>query len=151
MLLNRNIKENNKNAFYHLVIGLIFIGMTLWVYFKGENKPNGVDQFDWVYIFIFGMVGVFFSFKGLSSIFRKAYILVDEERIAIKPDETTKSETILRNDIEAIRQVEKNFEILKKDGSSYIIYFSYFKYENAGDLKEAIIDMASTKGISIQE
>ena len=151
MLLNRNIKENNKNAFYHLVIGLIFIGMTLWVYFKGENKPNGVDQFDWVYIFIFGMVGVFFSFKGLSSIFRKAYILVDEERIAIKPDETTKSETILWNDIEAIRQVEKNFEILKKDGSSYIIYFSYFNYENAGDLKEAIIDMASTKGISIQE
>ena len=64
MLLNRNIKENNKNAFYHLVIGLIFIGMTLWVYFKGENKPNGVDQFDWVYIFIFGMVGVFFFVQG---------------------------------------------------------------------------------------
>ena len=133
------------------MIGLIFLGMTSWVIVKGVNKPNGIDQFDWIYIFIFGMVGLFFSYKGLSSIFRKAYIRVDEEKIAIKPDETTKSETIYWQDIQSIKHVEKNYEILKKDQSTYIIHFAYFNYENAGDLKQAIREMAETKGIEILE
>ncbi|MBP8903067.1 MAG: hypothetical protein KBG43_00455 [Paludibacteraceae bacterium] len=151
MLLNRNIKENNKNSLYHLMIGIIFLGMTGWVIAEGLKKENGIDQFDWIYIFIFGMVGLYFSFKGLSSIIRKAYIRVDEEKIAIKPDESSKSETILWNEIQSIKQVEKNYEILKKDQSTYIIHFAYFNYDNAADLKEAIRKMAETKGIVINE
>ncbi len=151
MVLDRNIKGNNKNAFYHLVIGLIFIGMTLWVYSKGIKKPNGVDQFDWVYIFIFGMVGLWFMYKSLNFVLRKAYIRVDDEKISIKPDEISKSETIYWTDIVAIRQVKKNYEVLKKDQTSYTIFFSYFNYENAADLKNAIREMSAKKGIPIQE
>ena len=117
MFLNRNIKIPNRNAFYHFIIGLIFLGMAGWVASEGMEKEKGIDQFDWVYIGIFSMVGVWFSIKGLSSIFRKAYIRVDDEKIAVKPDEFTKSETILWRNIQKIIAVDNNFDIVRKDNS----------------------------------
>ena len=44
MLLNRNIKENNKNSLYHLMIGIIFLGMTGWVIAEGLKKENGIES-----------------------------------------------------------------------------------------------------------
>ncbi len=149
MFLNKNIKVPNKNAFYHLIIGLIFLGMAGWVASEGMEKEKGIDQFDWVYIAIFAMVGVYFSIKGLSSIIRKAYIRVDDEKIAVKPDESSKSETIYWRDIQHIRKVERNFEIVRKDNSTYMIYFSYYTYKNADELRDAILETAFEKGIPI--
>lgn len=151
MFLNRNIKIPNKNAFYHFIIGLIFLGMAGWVASEGMQKEKGIDQFDWVYIGIFSLVGIWFSIKGLSSIFRKAYIRVDDEKIAVKPDEFTKSETILWRNIQKITAVDNNFDIVRKDNSVYTIHFSYYTYQNADDLKEAIINTAKDKGIKIEE
>ena len=151
MFLNRNIKIPNRNAFYHFIIGLIFLGMAGWVASEGMEKEKGIDQFDWVYIGIFSMVGVWFSIKGLSSIFRKAYIRVDDEKIAVKPDEFTKSETILWRNIQKIIAVENNFDIVRKDNSVYTIHFSYYTYQNAEDLKEAIRNTAKENGIKIEE
>lgn len=151
MFLNRNIKIPNRNAFYHFIIGLIFLGMAGWVASEGMEKEKGIDQFDWVYIGIFSMVGVWFSIKGLSSIFRKAYIRVDDEKIAVKPDEFTKSETILLRNIQKIIAVDNNFDIVRKDNSVYTIHFSYYTYQNAEDLKEAIRNTAKENGIKIEE
>ncbi len=151
MFLNRNIKIPNRNAFYHFIIGLIFLGMAGWVASEGMEKEKGIDQFDWVYIGIFSMVGVWFSIKGLSSIFRKAYIRVDDEKIAVKPDEFTKSETILWRNIQKIIAVDNNFDIVRKDNSVYTIHFSYYTYQNAEDLKEAIRNTAKENGIKIEE
>lgn len=151
MFLNRNIKIPNRNAFYHFIIGLIFLGMAGWVASEGMEKEKGIDQFDWVYIGIFSMVGVWFSIKGLSSIFRKAYIRVDDEKIAVKPDEFTKSETILWKNIQKIIAVDNNFDIVRKDNSVYTIHFSYYTYQNAEDLKEAIRNTAKENGIKIEE
>ena len=151
MFLNRNIKIPNKNAFYHFIIGLIFLGMAGWVASEGMQKEKGIDQFDWVYIGIFSMVGIWFSIKGLSSIFRKAYIRVDDEKIAVKPDEFTKSETILWRNIQKITAVDNNFDIVRIDNSVYTIHFSYYTYQNADDLKEAIINTAKDKGIKIEK
>ena len=97
------------------------------------------------------MVGVWFSIKGLSSIFRKAYIRVDDEKIAVKPDEFTKSETILWRNIQKIIAVDNNFDIVRKDNSVYTIHFSYYTYQNAEDLKEAIRNTAKENGIKIEE
>ena len=151
MFLNKNIKTSNRNALYHLMIGLIFSGMAVWVASKGISKPNGIDQFDWIYIVIFGLVGLRFVFKGMSFILRKAYIRVDDEKIAFKPDETTQSETIYWKDILAINQVGKNYEIEKRDQTTSKIHFSYFDYEHAKELKEAINVMATEKGILIKK
>lgn len=151
MFLNRNIKIPNRNAFYHFIIGLIFLGMAGWVASEGMEKEKGIDQFDWVYIGIFSMVGVWFSIKGLSSIFRKAYVRVDDEKIAVKPDEFTKSETILWRNIQKIIAVDNNFDIVRKDNSVYTIHFSYYTYQNAEDLKEAIRSTAKENGIKIEE
>lgn len=151
MFLNRNIKIPNRNAFYHFIIGLIFLGMAGWVASEGMEKEKGIDQFDWVYIGIFSMVGVWFSIKGLSSIFRKAYIRVDDEKIAVKPDEFTRSETILWKNIQKIIAVDNNFDIVRKDNSVYTIHFSYYTYQNAEDLKEAIRNTAKENGIKIEE
>lgn len=151
MFLNRNIKIPNRNAFYHFIIGLIFLGMAGWVASEGMEKEKGIDQFDWVYIGIFSMVGVWFSIKGLSSIFRKAYIRVDDEKIAVKPDEFTRSETILWRNIQKIIAVDNNFDIVRKDNSVYTIHFSYYTYQNAEDLKEAIRNTAKENGIKIEE
>lgn len=151
MFLNRNIKIPNKNAFYHFIIGLIFLGMAGWVASEGMQKEKGIDQFDWVYIGIFSLVGIWFSIKGLSSIFRKAYIRVDDEKIAVKPDEFTKSETILWRNIQKITAVDNNFDIVRIDNSVYTIHFSYYTYQNADDLKEAIINTAKDKGIKIEK
>ncbi len=150
MLLNRNIKVPNKNALYHLMIGLIFFGMSGWVISEGLQKEKGIDQFDWVYIFVFGMVGVYFSIKGLSSIIRKAYIRVDEEKISVKPDESSKSETIFWRDIQFIKKVDRNFDIIRKDNTNYMIYFSYYTYKNADDLRDAILEMAYKKGVKVE-
>ena len=50
------------------MIGIIFLGMTGWVIAEGLKKENGIDQFDWIYIFIFGMVGLFpLSVRGNDS------------------------------------------------------------------------------------
>lgn len=151
MFLNRNIKIPNRNAFYHFIIGLIFLGMAGWVASEGMEKEKGIDQFDWVYIGIFSMVGVWFSIKGLSSIFQKAYIRVDDEKIAVKPDEFTRSETILWRNIQKIIAVDNNFDIVRKDNSVYTIHFSYYTYQNAEDLKEAIRNTAKENGIKIEE
>lgn len=147
MFLNRNVKVKNNNPYYHLIIGLIFLGMTYWVVSEGLDKPKGIDQFDWIYIAIFGLVGLRFVFKGLSYILRKAYIRVDDEKIAIKPDEESKSEIIYWKDIQEIKQVDNNYEILKKDQSSFTIHFSYFDYKHVDDFKEAIQKTAFEKGV----
>ena len=86
----------------------------------------------------------------MSAIFSKAYIRVDEEKIAVKPDEAAKSETIFWRDIRLIRDKDRNFEIVKNDNSVYIIHFSYYTYKNADDLQEAIRIAASEKGIKIE-
>lgn len=151
MFLNKNIKTPNKNAFYNLIIGFVFWGMTFWVFKESAAKENGIDQFDWIYIGMFGIVGLFFVYKGLNSIIRKAYIHVDEDKISIKPDESSKSETIFWKDIDSIRSVGNNYDIVKKNFSTYTIYFSYYDYANAQDLKRAIDEMAAEKGISISE
>ncbi|NLO72263.1 MAG: hypothetical protein GX102_15235 [Porphyromonadaceae bacterium] len=151
MLLNRNIKIPNKNAFYHLIIGLIFLGMAFWVVSEGNKKESGVDQFDWIYIAVFGMVGLYFCYKGLNYILRKAYIRVDDEKISVKPDESTNSETIFWRDIKMINEIESNYQIVKKDDSTYTIYFSYYTYKNADDLKQSVKETANAKGIKIEQ
>ena len=96
------------------------------------------------------MVGIYFSVKGLNAIIRRAYIRVDEEKIAVKPDEETKSETIFWRDIQCIKEVEQNFEIFKNDNTSYTIHFSYYTYKNADDLRDAILEIADRKGIKVE-
>ncbi len=150
MLLNRNIKVPNKNSLYHLMLGLVFLGTAAWIIYQGMQKESGVDQFDWIYVASFCVVGIYFSVKGLNYIFRKAYIRVDEEKIAVKPDEETKSETIFWRDIQSIKEVGRNFEILKNDKTSYTIHFSYYTYRNADDLREAILEMADKKGVKVE-
>lgn len=151
MFLNRNIKIPNKNSIYHLSIGLIFLGMAGWVAFKGMERESGIDQFDWVYIAAFAITGVYFGAKGVKAIFSKAYIRVDDEKIAVKPDESTESVTIFWRDIRLIRDKNRNFEIVKNDNTVYVIHFSYYTYKNADDLQEAIRIAAFKKGIKIEQ
>lgn len=151
MLLNRNIKVPNKNSVYHLMLGLVFLASAAWVIYRGMQRTSGVEQLDWVYVAAFAMVGIYFCVKGLNSIIRKAYIRVDEEKIAVKPDEETNSETIFWRDIHYIKEVERNFEIIKNDKTSYTIHFSYYTYKNADDLRDAILEMADKKGIKVEE
>ena len=150
MLLNQNIKAKNLNSIYFFILGLIFLGMTAWVLYSGDKQPQGINQFDWVYAAVFGIVGLGLLIKGLNTMLRKAYIRVDEEKIAVKPDETTPSETILWRDILSMKLTKINLEIMKTDKSIATIHFTYFEDIHAITLKDSILEMAARKGLKVE-
>ncbi len=151
MLIHRNLKTQNLNPVYNFIVGLMFGGMTAWVVIEGDKKPKGIDQLDWIYIFIFSLLAVWFIIKGLRGIFSKAYILVDDEKVSVKPDESTKSETIYWRDVESIKEVKNNYVVRKKDNTTTTIYFSYFSQKHAMDLKASVKETALKKGIPLEE
>lgn len=151
MLLNKNIKSRNLNSLYHFLIGLFFAGMTVWVILDADKKPKGIDQFDWVYIFAFGLVSVWFLIKGISALLSKAFMVVNEEKISVKPDESSQRETIFWKDVSHIEDVNNNYRIYMRNGTSTTIYFSYYSSENSMELKESIKSMAEKKRIKVQK
>ncbi len=149
MLLNKNIKTKNPNSFYHFLIGLIFLGMTAWVAITGYKKVLGIDQFDWVYIALFGITGIWFTIKGLKALFSKAYIKVDDIKIDVKSDETSEATQVLWKNIDSIKTVKNTFHLILKNGKKHTINLSHFDYENADELKKSIQELAKTKDIAI--
>ena len=152
MLLNRNIKERDKNAPYYLMIGIIFLGMSAWVYLsEGQNGLKGLDAYNWTYLVVFAIAGIYFTVKGLKSLLQKAYIRVNDTEISVKSDGASKADTIQWTDIQSIQSFENQFVILKKDQTNVVIRLSYLNYENADELKQAIFQTALAKGIPIEK
>lgn len=149
MLLNKNIKTKNPNSFYHLLIGLIFIGMATWVAVVGYKKPLGIDQFDWVYIGLFGITGLWFTIKGLKAIVSKAFLKVNDSQIVIKSDEFNKATSIYWDDIEYFEAKQNKFIVKLKDGTQKEIIFSYYNDLTALELRKSIEEFANKKTIKI--
>ncbi|MBP1637684.1 MAG: hypothetical protein H6Q18_473, partial [Bacteroidetes bacterium] len=87
--------------------------------------------------------------QGLLLLMRKAYVIINDEKISLKPDSSTKGEMIFWKDIMTIKKSGKNFEILSTDSSAYTIHLSYYDYKTADEIEYTLTNIASEKGIII--
>ena len=144
-----NLVDDTKKHLTHIAIGVVFILVGL-IYMMMKIRDKSFDQFDWAYLGFYGIIGFKFLIQGLIEILRNVYVVINNEKIALKPDTTTKGKTIFWKDILTIKRVGKNYEILCSDKTSYTIYLSHYSYKVADEIKIALETIAAEKAILIE-
>lgn len=149
MELNKNLADSNKKSLIHIAIGVVFIVVGL--YYMIEKMSNKTfDQFDWAYLGFYAIFGFKYLIQGIVAVVRKAYAVINDEKISLKPDASTKGKTIFWRDILSITQVGKNYKILSSDNTSYTIHLSYYDYKVAEEIKQTLESVAAEKEIRIE-
>ena len=105
------------------IIGLLgIILIVIWIGSKFYMEES-FATFDIVYLIILFLLGVIFIFEGrgirLASLFGKAFILIDEERISLKKSIFSKAQTILWDEIKSIEYKPNYFLFTKLDDSLF--------------------------------
>ncbi|MBP1664620.1 MAG: hypothetical protein H6Q19_1760 [Bacteroidetes bacterium] len=149
MEININLADNTKKHLIHIAIGVVFILVGL-IYMMMKIRDKSFDQFDWAYLGFYGIIGFKYLIQGLIEILRKAYVIINNEKIALKPDTSTKGKTIFWKDILTIKQVGKNYEIRCTDNTSFTIYLSHYSYKVADEIKLGLETIAAEKAILIE-
>lgn len=149
MFINKNIKDKNLNPLYRLIIGFIFLGMAGWVVEKALASKDGITQYDWIYLAVFAITGLFFVVDSFIAIAKKAYLKIDNQRIAVKTDEVSKAVKEDWNQIEKIIFVENKIEIISINNTVQKINLSFLDNDDVTFLTESITRIAEEKEIHI--
>lgn len=149
MFINKNIKDKNLNPLYRLIIGFIFLGMAGWVVEKALASKDGITQYDWIYLAVFAITGLFFVVDSFIAIAKKAYLKIDNQRIAVKTDGVSKAVKENWNQIEKIIFVENKIEIISINNTVQKINLSFLDNDDVTFLTESITRIAEEKGIHI--
>lgn len=150
MELKRNLADKNNKSLIHTAIGIVFIAVGLYYMIDKMNNKT-FDQFDWAYLAFYAVFGFKYLIQGVIALIRRPYILINNDKISLKPDASTPGKTIWWRDIQSITLAGKNFKIRSSDNSSYTIHLSYYNYEVADEIKVALETIASEKAIQINE
>lgn len=131
---------------------LFFVISIIWIVGLVIND-NSSRPFDWIFFVLFVLNGLIHSIEGFgfsfSRLFGKAYIDIDNEKIAIKTGVLVRAQSIAWIDIESISYKPIRFKVATKDNTSFTINLSKLDYLLIKDIKSAINKIANEKGLEV--
>ena len=151
MELKVDLLEKNKKSIFRIVAG-VFLIICSCIYICTPITHREVRLFDWFLFGIYALVGIILVVEGLGGgrlqrFFGKAYILINNELISLKPDVFNKEQSVYWNNIKSIDYKSNKFRIEKTDDTNVIIDLSKFGYSLKNEMKETIDCIAKEKSI----
>ncbi len=151
MELKRDLLKKEKKSIFRIVLGVLFFVVSgVWIADKILDNQI-IRPFDWCYSGIFALNGIVYSIAGLgfsiAKLFGKAFILIDNDRISIKPRIIDKEQNIYWKDIKAIDYKHNIFRVRNVDNTSMTLDLSKFDYSLKNEIKEIIDCLAKDKNL----
>ncbi|MFO8021061.1 MAG: hypothetical protein R6U65_01240 [Perlabentimonas sp.] len=149
MELKKDLLEKEKRSIYKIFVGLLFMVFpTIWITDRITDNLT-IRPFDWLYAGIFALNGVFHITSGFGisiiSLFGKAFIIINNNQISIKPDIFSKEQIINWVDIKTIEYKLNKYIIQRTDNTSFILDLSKLNYALKSDVKNIINTIAMEK------
>jgi uncharacterized membrane protein len=117
-------------------------------------ENNSLSTFDWIYFIVFFFNGTYWLIFGLGyqveRLFGKAYVRIDNEKIAIKTGIIEKLQEIKWDEIMSINYKSSCFEIKRNNGTDYSIRLSSLEYSTIQEIKNVIKSISKNKNIEVQ-
>lgn len=145
------IKEE-KSAF-RVVVGVLFILVSIAWIISRNLKNQYVDAFDWSYCGILFLNGIAHILGGLGlpiiRLFGESYIRIDEQKLSVKTSILSRDRSILWDDIKRIDYKLNRFKVIKTNDTTLTLDFSKIEYAILKDAKEIITTIAKTKKVPV--
>lgn len=145
------IKEE-KSAF-RVVVGVLFILVSIAWIISRNLKNQYVDAFDWFYCGILFLNGIAHILGGLGlpiiRLFGESYIRIDEQKLSVKTSILSRDRSILWDDIKRIDYKLNRFKVIKTNDTTLTLDFSKIEYAILKDAKEIITTIAKTKKVPV--
>jgi hypothetical protein len=133
------------------MVGVFFLVIPIiWI---TENFINNeiAKPLDWMYFLLCTTNGVVqiiggFGFK-LERLVGKAFVLIDRERISLKPGVFDKEQRVDWKDMKTIEYRLNKFRVRNIDNSSKVLDLSKFDYDLKKSIKEVVANIAKEKNI----
>lgn len=153
MELKRDLLVIQKKSVFRIIMGILFFIISItWIVdlvISGKNNR----PFDWIFFLIFVLNGLVHSIEGFgfsfTRLFGKAFILIDNERIAIKTGVLTREQSISWMDIKSISYKPIRFKVTRQDDTLLAFNLSKLDYSLVKDIKNSINEIANEKGLLI--
>ena len=151
MELNIDLIQYRKKSTFTLVMGIIGVVLPILYLFAiwFNNKESSFSLMPiMVYMFVSGILQIF---NGLGftweRYFGSAYVLVNEDKIAIKTGVWKKVQVFHWDKIKSLTYKTNWFEVCTSDGSSSKLLLSELEFRTLVETRDAINSIASEKGI----
>lgn len=147
----KDLLRKNKNSKAQLILGIIFLLISIfWIISKYIDHTH-IRIFDWIYSIFFFLNGAVQILEGIgissNKIFGKAYLRINADFIDIKPIIFEKSQKILWDDINEIEIKSSSIVIAPTIGKHLIINYGTLDFKTVSEIKEKIISVARSKNI----
>ena len=153
MELKRDLLVIQQKSVFRISMGILFFIISIAWIVDLAISGNSKSPFDWFFFVIFVLNGLVHSIEGfgfsLARLFGKAFILIDNERIAIKTGVLAREQSISWVDIKSISYKPIRFKVARKDDTSMTFNLSKLDYSLVKDIKNTINVIADEKGLLI--
>jgi hypothetical protein len=154
MELKINLLEIHKKSWWRILFGFVFILITLiWLFAKIGNDQT-ISAFDWIYFSAMLLNGVFHTFWGLGysvyKYFGNAHIIVDAEKISVKPTITAKNQSIRWDDVQSIFYKSNGFRIIRNNGAIFNLTLEDLDYSHINKIKETVKHIAKSRKVNYE-
>lgn len=151
MELKKDLLKKDKKSVFRIILGVLFVAISIiWIADKITSDII-IRPFDWLYSGIFMLGGVIHIFEGfgfsLAKLFGKAFVLIDNNQISIKPGLSDKEQKIYWKDIKTIDYKLNKFQIQKIDDTNMKLDLSKIDYALKNEIKEIVNNIAKDKNI----
>ena len=138
---------------FRIVLGILFVILSIfWIVIKIKKNEN-IDTFGWIYFGSFSLSGILNIVEGTgissSKLFGKSFILVNDEKLSIKPSVFSKEQQFSWDEINTINYKINKLIFTKKSNNFFTLQLSKLDYSSMIEIKKIIDEIAKKKGIKI--
>jgi hypothetical protein len=153
MELKRDLLRKGKKSVFRIVLGIVFLLISIaWIAVRFIEHQS-VTFFDWFYAGIMFMNGVVHATEGFgfsfASLTGKAFIHINSHKILLKKGVFFIEQGILWSDIKRIDYKLIQYQIVLKNEKTETLDISKLEYSLVKEIKETISFIAKEKGIAI--
>lgn len=130
-----------------IVLGIVFFAISI----ERILSEQGFTTFDWFYSGIFALNGIYHSIEGwgfsIAKLLGSAFIVIDNERISIKPGIFESKQNFAWQTIQSIHFQINRFQISTSGNENRILDLSKFDHDSIKEIKAVIDQIARDKAI----
>jgi len=149
----KNLLTQEKKSKLRIVLGSVFIIISiLWIFIR-IIEENPIRIFDWFYSIIFSLNGIMHIVEGsgisINSYFGKSFIQINKEEIKYKPNIRAREINVKWDKISDICFKNNRIEIVDQNGSSIEFLYSKLVFTEIQEIKDIIIKISQEKEIKV--
>jgi hypothetical protein len=146
--LNKDLLIIEEKSKTRIVVGLIFLAISIyWIAYRLDDALV-FRLFDGFYAGLFALIGLVNLVEGFGisagKFVGKAFVIVDDERISIKPGIFAREQTIHWPSVQSVDYELNRFRIRKTDNTTEVLDLSPLSYTVKIEVKEAVNHFADT-------